>query len=64
LELSVADNGGGFEVETVLRKVDSFGLAGMRERVAQLGGVLDIQSRPGRGARVTARLPLPLPAGA
>ena len=57
LELSVTDNGGGFDVETALRKPDSFGLAGMRERVVQMGGALEIQSRRGRGARVTARLP-------
>jgi signal transduction histidine kinase len=58
LELSVADNGAGFDVPAALAKPDSFGLAGMRERVALLGGDFEVRSRPGRGAVVTARLPL------
>ena len=35
------------------------GLLGMSERVNYLGGSLDIQSTPGRGTRVTVRVPLP-----
>lgn len=34
------------------------GIAGMRERVKQLGGVLDIQSEPGRGTTINVELPL------
>ena len=34
------------------------GIAGMRERVNQLGGVLNIQSEPGRGTTVIVELPL------
>jgi signal transduction histidine kinase len=30
----------------------------MRERVKQLGGVLDIQSEPGRGTTINVELPL------
>jgi chemotaxis protein histidine kinase CheA len=30
----------------------------MRERAAELGGTLVIDSQPGRGTRLTARLPL------
>ena len=34
------------------------GIAGMRERVKHLGGVLDIQSEPGRGTAIRVELPL------
>lgn len=58
LELSVADNGTGFDLRKALAKPDSFGLAGMRERVSLLGGTLEVRSRPGRGTGITARVPL------
>jgi signal transduction histidine kinase len=35
-----------------------FGLEMMRQRVAEAGGTLDVDSAPGRGTRVTARLPI------
>ena len=62
LELSIADNGSGFDVHAALKKPDSFGLAGMRERVGLLGGQFEVRSRPGRGSAVAARLPLRAPA--
>ena len=34
------------------------GIAGMRERVKQLGGILNIQSEPGRGTTISVELPL------
>jgi PAS domain S-box-containing protein len=34
------------------------GIAGMRERVKQLGGALDIRSEPGRGTAISVELPL------
>ncbi|HEU4402569.1 MAG TPA: GAF domain-containing protein [Candidatus Polarisedimenticolia bacterium] len=39
------------------------GLLGMRERIERAGGVLRIESRPGKGTRVMAEIPLLLPAG-
>jgi signal transduction histidine kinase len=55
LAVLVVDDGAGFD-PTAER--DGFGLAGMRERVELAGGELQIESRPGRGTRVMASLPL------
>jgi signal transduction histidine kinase len=58
LRICVADDGVGFHVEEALAKPGSFGLTGMHERVALLGGRLQVESRPRRGTRVSIRLPL------
>lgn len=55
--LRVEDNGAGFAVETACNRPMSFGLAGMRERAALLGGTLEVRSSPGKGAAVVLRLP-------
>jgi signal transduction histidine kinase len=49
LRLAVEDNGVGFKVEEALARKDSFGLSGMRERVALLGGRFEVRSHPGNG---------------
>ncbi|MEK7948855.1 sensor histidine kinase [Luteolibacter sp. Y139] len=53
--LTVLDNGGGFDVAERVGK--GYGLTGMHERVAALGGSLSIDSRPGEGTEVSATLP-------
>jgi len=55
IELLVSDDGQGFDLSG---ETDGFGLAGMRERVALVGGELQIESKPGGGTRVTASVPL------
>lgn len=55
VELTVTDDGGGFDQEAATA---GFGLIGMRERAALAGGVLQVDSSPGEGATVTARIPL------
>lgn len=57
LQLRVADNGRGIQPGKIAGS-PSLGLLGMRERVALLGGQLDIHSRPGRGTTVNVTLPL------
>ncbi|MCI0395896.1 MAG: sensor histidine kinase [Chloroflexi bacterium] len=52
--LTVADDGVGFDPAEAEQR--SFGLRTMRERVESLGGRLDIDSAPGQGTRITARL--------
>ncbi len=54
IELLVRDDGRGFDTAAA---TDGFGLLGMRERVALLGGELDVGSGAGVGTTVTARLP-------
>jgi signal transduction histidine kinase len=49
VRLAVEDNGVGFRVEEALARKDSFGLSGMRERVALLGGRFEIRSHPKNG---------------
>jgi signal transduction histidine kinase len=56
VRLRVQDDGRGFDPS--LSREGHFGLVGMRERVAQLGGRLDIVSRPGGGTEVTVDLAL------
>jgi signal transduction histidine kinase len=50
VRLAVEDNGVGFRVEEALARKDSFGLSGMRERVALLGGRFEIRSHPRSGS--------------
>jgi two-component system sensor histidine kinase NreB len=57
IRLSVQDDGVGFSPETAQGKPLSFGLAGMQERAALLGGTLVVRSAPGKGATVILELP-------
>jgi signal transduction histidine kinase len=52
----VEDDGAGFEAD---RPVTGLGLAGMRERVALVGGRLRVETGPGKGTTVAAEIPLP-----
>jgi signal transduction histidine kinase len=58
IKLSVFDNGSGFSGESAFHKPDSFGLMGMRERAALLGGKLETVSAQGKGVTVKLELPL------
>ncbi len=50
VRLTVEDDGVGFNVEEALARRDSFGLSGMRERVALLGGRFEVRSWPAGAA--------------
>jgi signal transduction histidine kinase len=58
LEVTVRDDGVGFDVEQLRA---GLGLMGMRERAELVGGSLDIESVPGSGTTVRARFPLASP---
>ncbi len=54
LRLQLRDDGDGFKVKA---RHDGFGLAGMSERVEQMGGKLKISSARGKGTNVLVTLP-------
>jgi len=54
VELRVQDDGTGFEPGDGRR----FGLRGMRERAALLGGSVEVESQAGVGTVITAHLPV------
>jgi PAS domain S-box-containing protein len=56
--LSISDNGRGLPEGHTIAPT-SFGIRGMRERVVQLGGKIEIGSSPGGGLNVIVILPLP-----
>lgn len=57
LTMEISDNGIGVE-EGSLSKPGAFGLLGIRERVAALGGTLAVRKGARRGTTVTVHLPL------
>ena len=56
VELAVSDTGTGFDPAAPHA---GSGLAHIRDRVAELGGTVDINSAPGRGAALIVRVPVP-----
>jgi PAS domain S-box-containing protein len=54
LRLELRDDGDGFKVKD---RHDGVGLVGMRERVEQMGGELQITSSRGKGTKITVLLP-------
>jgi len=60
VRLTVRDNGRGFYPAAPQQRPDPhFGLLGMRERAAKIGGTLALTSSPGRGCQIAVELPLP-----
>jgi signal transduction histidine kinase len=59
LQLSLRDNGLGFDASAIYERIEygRFGLIGVKERLRQLGGRLEIKSRPGMGTELNACFP-------
>ncbi len=55
IDISVRDDGVGFDTEKT--RAGQHGLAGMRYRMDSLGGTMQVTSKPGHGATVTASIP-------
>ncbi len=59
IRLAVSDDGVGFDVEGAQEKPSaSVGLFGMAERIALVGGSIDIDSKAGSGTRIRATVPI------
>ncbi|WP_295520164.1 PAS domain-containing sensor histidine kinase [Limnohabitans sp. Rim8] len=58
LHLSVEDDGCG-ALPQAFESPQAYGVMGMRERARHFGGVIDIDSQPGRGTRMRLSMPLP-----
>jgi two-component system, NarL family, sensor histidine kinase DevS len=56
VRLLVRDDGQGFDPASPTR---GFGLSGMRERVDLARGTMEVETEPGRGTTVSARIPIP-----
>ena len=54
IDLVVRDDGVGFDPAAV--DPDHYGLTGIQERAAMIGAMLEVHSRPGRGARIWCSL--------
>jgi signal transduction histidine kinase len=54
VRLTVTDDGKGFDPGTT---TSGYGLTGMRDRVSQVGGTVEVASVPGRGTEVSAEVP-------
>ena len=54
--VTIEDNGIGFDVN--VRKDQSFGLIGMKERVGLLNGTIQVQSTPNKGTYILIRIPI------
>lgn len=64
LALNIEDDGDGFDVDAVSRYAGvnpTLGLRGMRQRTEAVGGQLEIESKRGKGTRVSARFPIERP---
>ncbi len=57
MQIEIRDQGRGFDTAGIA-KYQSLGLEGMRERAYAIGGLLEIQSEPGKGTQIQASLPL------
>ena len=56
LQVTITDDGAGFDTTKARH---GSGLQGIADRLAALGGTLDIHSQPGHGTTLSCQLPVP-----
>ncbi len=56
IRLKITDNGVGFNEEET--KTSSYGMSLMRERVAEIGGVMTLSTAPGQGTMIEVTVPI------
>ncbi len=59
--LDVRDDGSGFDPASAANGTGGFGLVAMRQRVEALSGTLQVESEPGAGTGISARVPITPP---
>ena len=57
IQLSIADDGKGFDLASIRSRAAGLGLVSMDERVRLLRGTVDIETQPGAGTIVMVRIP-------
>lgn len=57
-EITVQDDGKGFDVLLLAKKTEGFGLFSVREQLMYIGGRMSIISKPGKGSTVSVILPV------
>lgn len=58
LLVEIWDNGSGFSPRKTLERDSGLGISIIQDRARRLGGKAEVQSTPGKGTRVTVRIPL------
>ncbi|MEQ1677311.1 MAG: sensor histidine kinase, partial [Chitinophagaceae bacterium] len=56
IRVTIDDDGHGFD-PAVIQSKQTFGILGMKERVASLNGMLKLESTPGKGTRIAIHIP-------
>lgn len=57
LNLSIEDDGCGFDLQTIEEKTSSIGLSSMKSRATAVGGRFEIDSRPENGTYIMVEIP-------
>lgn len=62
VQVTIIDDGEGFDLADVARRTEGFGLQVMRERTEALGGFFEVTSQPGQGTQVVVKVPIQMQA--